>query len=121
MTDSRKYGKLKNLIGQIAKGYVDSQKFTGIFQARLVSVNPLTFVKSNDIEISGNSLIVPKYRVFTEQDIGNYFVFMNNHGGQTFYYLYEASSPGENGIPYTFIGRIEGIERDITHLRRKGD
>lgn len=99
--------KLKMIVTEIVKKYIDTLSFSNVFHAKLVSINPLKFVRSDGIEIYDSLLVVPKYRRFTDYEIGKSFVFMSNHEGQVFYYLYEASSPqGENGVDYHWQGLI---------------
>ena len=100
--------KLKMTIVRIIKDYFDSLSFCNVFHAKLVSINPLKFVRDDGIQIYDNLLVVPKYRKFTSYEIGKSFVFMSNHQGQVFYYLYEASYPqGSNGIDYHWQGLIK--------------
>ena len=81
----------------------------GMTRASLKSLSPLTFTITEQLEIYGQMIVLPKYRVFTAKDIGKSFVFFKNQGGQTYYYLYEASQPqGSNGIPYHFTGKMRG-------------
>lgn len=98
--------KLKQAIAEIAKDYTSSLSFSDIFHARLTSLDPLTFKRDDDLELYGKFLVVPKYRKFTQEEIGNYFVFQSNHENQVHYYMYEASSPqGSNGIDYHWEGK----------------
>lgn len=102
---------LKELIDIIIDKKINSKMFANISYAKLVSLSPLNFkLESNpDPDIKEEFLVVPKYKVFTEDDIGKNFVLISNDGGQTFFYLYEASSPqGSNGIPYHFEGTFNG-------------
>ncbi|EHL11073.1 hypothetical protein HMPREF9629_00610 [Peptoanaerobacter stomatis] len=100
--------RLKTVIVEIVKKYIDTLSFSCVFHAKLVSINPLKFIRSDGIEIYESLLVVPKYRKFTDYEIGNCFVFISNHEGQVFYYLYEASSPqGSNGVDYHWQGLIK--------------
>lgn len=98
--------KLKSLMTQVTKKYMESLSFSTVFQATLTVLSPLTFMRSDSIELSGSALIVPKRRRFTEADLDKSFVFMSNHEGQVFYYLYEAAMPGENGEEFHFKGEL---------------
>lgn len=98
--------KLKSLMTQVTKKYVESLSFSTVFQATLTALSPLTFMRSDSIELSRSALIVPKRRRFTETDLGKSFVFMSNNEGQVFYYLYEASLPGENGEEFHLKGEL---------------
>lgn len=100
--------KLKTIITEIVKKYMDNISFSGVCTAKLVSISPLKFVTNDGIEIYNNFLVVPKYRKFTIYEIGNEFVFISNYGGQVFYYLYEASFPrGSNGVEFHIKGKIK--------------
>lgn len=101
------YVRFKQLIEDIAKGVINHDTFAKVVFAKLKSVNPLKFELSDKIEIFGDCLISPKYRVFREDEIGNDFVFQEDHEGQRFIYLYEAAAPGQNGIEYQWKGRID--------------
>lgn len=98
--------KLKQVIAEIAKDYTGTLSFSDIFHAKLISLDPLIFIRDDDIVLVEKFLVVPKYRKFTEEEIGNYFVFQSNHENQVHYYMYEASSPqGSNGIDYYWTGK----------------
>lgn len=100
--------KLKQVIAEIAKDYNGSLSFSDVFHAQLVSLDPLTFIRDDNIVLVEKFLVVPKYRKFTEEEIGNYFVFQSNHENQVHYYQYEASSPqGSNGVDYHWKGKNE--------------
>lgn len=97
--------KLKEVISNIAADYVSSLTFSSIVHAKLEKLVPLTFKRDDDVELKEKWLVVPKYRKFTEEEIGHSFVFQSNQEGQVWYYLYEASSPqGSNGVDYYFDG-----------------
>lgn len=100
------YNKLKQIIEKIAKGVVDRSAPSRKVHARLVSVSPLKFRVDDKIDIYGQFLISPKYHVFTDEDIGTEYVFLQDYSGQQFIFLYEAAPQGENGIPYTFTGEL---------------
>lgn len=101
-----KYLELKNTIEDIAKGVMESRTSTKKVHAKLISVTPLKFQLNEKIFIYGSALISPKYRVFREDEIGNEFVFQEDESGQQYIYCYEAASPGENGVPYKWKGKI---------------
>lgn len=97
--------KLKKIMTKIAADYSSTLKTATIVHAKLISLYPLTFKRDDDIELKEEWLVVPKYRKFTAEEIGHYFVFQSNAEGQVWYYLYEASSPqGSNGVDYYFDG-----------------
>ncbi len=108
---------------KVLKNIADSQQgkisFSEIIYAKLTSINPVTFIPEDregeeglkKIIIKEDFLVIPKYRVFTEEEIGNKFVLQKNFRGQTYFYLYEASEPqGQNGLEYKWKGRIEKCE-----------
>lgn len=99
---------LKELIDQIIDRKMNNRLYSNIIYAKLKTLTPLTFIpESDDFELKGDFLVVPRYKVFTEDDIGRKFVFAGNDGGQTYFYLYEASQPqGSNGEPYKWRGEI---------------
>lgn len=100
--------RLKTVMSRVARDYVDTINFAGLVHAELISLDPLIFRLDNNIELRQEWLVVPKYRRFTEEEIGHLFVFACNHGGQVYYYLYEASYPqGSNGRPYHWEGYLE--------------
>lgn len=103
---------------QVLKNISDNQNskiaFSELIYAKLTSINPITFIpetkdgEEKKIVIQEDFLVIPKYRVFTEEEIGNKFVLQKNFRGQTYFYLYEASSPqGSNGVEYKWSGRID--------------
>ena len=97
--------KLKKAMTRIAADYVGTLKTATIVHSKLEKLEPLTFKRDDDIELKEEFLVVPKYRKFTNEEIGHYFVFQSNAEGQVWYYLYEASSPqGSNGVDYYFDG-----------------
>ena len=101
----------KTLIDQAIDAKIRGSMPATISYANLVSLDPLNFKLESDpnIDIKEEFLVVPKYRVFTEKDLGKKFVLISNNGGQTYFYLYQASDPqGSNGIPYHFKGTFEG-------------
>lgn len=96
------------LIKQISKGVIDGEVMGGFTRATLISLSPLTFQVTAQLKIYGSFLVTPKYRIFTEKDIGKEFVFFKDLGGQTYYYAYEPQSPqGANGEEYVFSGEME--------------
>lgn len=102
------YIELKQVIEEIARGVVNNQVYTRKIHAKLISINPLKFQLSEKIFIYGANCITPKYRVFTQEDIGKSFVFQEDMEGQQFIYCYEPTDkPGENGVPYQWSGKID--------------
>lgn len=101
------YGELKKTIEKIAGEVFKAATPTKKVHARLIGLDPLKFQLSEKIFIYGPALISPKYRVFTNKDIGNSFVFQEDQNGQQYIYLYEAAAPGENGIAYNWSGEIK--------------
>lgn len=100
------FQKLKRLIESISSGVLNNTSFTKKVHAKLISVNPLKF-SLDKIVIEGSMLITPKYRVFREDEIGNSFVFQEDHDGQQFIYCYEASPLGKNGVAYKWKGSLK--------------
>jgi len=103
----------KALAKQTVVDELGRRTFSNITYATLTSLSPLTFIPEGDtnVELEGEFLVVPKYKVFTEKDIGKKFVFQCNDGGQTWFYLYEPSNPqGSNGVEYKWKGRIDECE-----------
>lgn len=97
---------LKNAIEKIASGVIDEKNMARKVFAKLTKVNPPTFRLYDNLEVSGAFVITPKYRVFTERDIGKDFVLEEDFGGQRYFYCYEAANVGENGIAYRWTGLI---------------
>lgn len=100
----RLLGSLKMVSHNVSQGAVPAQ----MTRATLISLTPLTFRITEQLKLHDQMIVIPKYKVFIEEDIGKHYVFFKNAGGQTYYYMYEASSPqGSNGEPYHFAGRSE--------------
>lgn len=97
---------LKSLIERIAGDVVTERGMSKKVHAKLVKVSPPTFRLYDNLEISGAFVITPKYRVFTEDDIGHDFIFEEDYSGQQFIYCYEAAPTGENGVAYKWQGKI---------------
>ena len=102
--------ELKGVIQEIAVNVIQGGSLTSLTYAELVSIEPLVFKENAKLTISGVHLITPRYRAFTEDDIGKKFAFMKNAGGQDYFYLYEAAPKGHNGVPYSWSGEIEECE-----------
>ena len=83
---------------RMVEGVIAGKSFTKVVTAELVSVSPITFsLLSGKIRLKGANLVIPAHRVFTAEEIGRSFCFLENEGGQQYYYLYEAAPSGENG------------------------
>lgn len=124
---------LKTVIEKIAGGVIDEKNMARKVFAKLIKTSPPTFkLYDGDLEVSGAFVVTPKYRVFTTKDIGRDFVLEEDLGGQRYFYCYEAAEVGQNGVEYSFKGRIDkckligkyphgdvevtsGIIYDITH------
>lgn len=103
---------LKGAIDEIVNQNLGRRMNSEIIYCKLISLDPLDFIPENDdkLHIKEEFLVVPKYRPFTKKDLGKKFVLIRNDGGQTYFYMYEASEPqGSNGIPYHFEGTHEFI------------
>lgn len=99
--------RLLNNLKQISKDQFSGESPGGFTRATLTSLNPLTFQITSKLKVSGHFIVTPKYRVFTEEDIGKDFVFFKDLGGQTYYYAYEPQTPqGANGESYHFKGKV---------------
>lgn len=96
------YGRLKEVVEEIASGVMNRATGTRKVHARLVSVEPLKFQLTDKLFIFGSALISPRFRVFRPDEIGKGFVFQEDAGGQQFIYLYEAAEPGKNGEEYRY-------------------
>lgn len=110
---------LISIMNKLIEDYDKRSARSEITYCELISINPVTFVPKNEdqknLKIKEEFLVVPKYRVFIEDDIGKNFVLSRNAGGQTYFYLYEASSPqGSNGEPYNFVGDHFFVEGNVT-------
>lgn len=104
---------LYKVLKDIAENQQSKITFSEIIYATLISINPVTFKREDNtkIIIKEEYLVVPKYRVFTAEEIGHKFVLQKNFRGQTYFYLYEASYPqGSNGVEYHYKGRIDECE-----------
>lgn len=107
---------LKILIDEIIDQRLERAMRSQISYCTLKSLSPLCFVPEYDkkINIKEEYLVVPKYRVFTKEDLGKKFALISNDGGQTFFYLYQASEPqGTNGVEYKFKGTHEFIDGSV--------
>lgn len=107
---------LKGAIDEIVNQNLGRRMNSEIVYCKLISLDPLDFIPENDdkLHIMEEYLVVPKYRPFTKKDLGKKFVLISNDGGQTYFYLYEASEPqGSNGIPYHFEGTHEFINGEM--------
>ena len=102
------YNELVEVIKQISNDIVVGSVPGGCTRATLVSLDPLTFQVTSQLKLYGQFLTTPKHKVFREEDIGRKYVFWKDSGGQTYYYLYEAATQGQNGVPYNFRGTFEG-------------
>lgn len=99
---------LKAVIEKIANGVIDEKNMARKVFAKLTKISPPTFkLYDGDLEVSGDFVVTPKYRVFTTKDIGKDFVLEEDLGGQRYFYCYEAANVGQNGIEYSFKGRID--------------
>lgn len=99
--------KFKKLIMKIVADVIKGTAPSGATRATLIGINPLEFRVNAQLFLKGQFLVVPKYQVFTAEDIGKEYVFLKDHTGQTYYWMYEPSTPqGSNGIPYSFSGDI---------------
>lgn len=98
---------LKGAIEKIASDVVGEMTMTKLVNAKLIKTDPPTFKLYDDLIISDSFVITPKYRVFTAKDIGKEFVLQENYGGQEYIYCYEAAGRGQNGVEYSFKGRID--------------
>ena len=99
--------RLKRIAQQVAKEVSLGQEHTAIAYGTLDKINPPTFIFEGLDPLDKESIITPKYKVFTPEDIGKKYVFMKNIGGQTYFYMYEAAPQGENGVEYKWKGRID--------------
>lgn len=93
---------LRGAIDEIVNQNLGRRMNSEIVYCKLISLDPLDFILENtdEVHIKEEFLVVPKYRPFTKKDLGKKFVLISNDGGQTYFYLYEASEPqGSNGIP----------------------
>lgn len=97
---------LKGAIEKIASDVVGEMTMAKLVNAKLIKTDPPTFKLYDDLIISDSFVITPKYRVFTDKDIGKEFVLQENYGGQEYIYCYEAAGRGQNGTEYSFKGRI---------------
>lgn len=109
----------KGLFDEHFNGKLGGLALPQLYYCKLVSLNPLNFKPDNEdeqkIDIKEEFLVVPKYRPFTEKDLNKKFVLLSNNGGQTYFYLYEASEPqGSNGIAYDFEGSHSFVNGNIT-------
>lgn len=102
------YNDIVQGMKKVAESIYNGSVPGGFTRAKLEKLNPLTFRVNSKLSLYGQFLVVPKYKVFRPEDIGKDFVFFIDSGGQTFYYVYEPSSPqGSNGVPYRFEGEIK--------------
>lgn len=99
--------KWKIMIQEAIADGIKSAKVSELTYLELISLDPLIFMKDSKTEIKSQFIVTPKYYVFTEDDLNKKFVFQRNHGGQTFYFLYEPAKNGKNGEPYKWSGKIE--------------
>ena len=102
-----KGSELKTVIQKIVRDVIKGAELSNIVYGTLIDINPPTFRFEGLDPLSEEFIITPKYKVFLNEDLGNKYVFMKNTGGQTYFYLYEAQNQGENGVEYSWEGRIE--------------
>ena len=110
---------MKKILDEYSSKRLHEGDFAKIHYATLISLYPLDFMLNDDnkIHLKEEYLVVPKYRPFVESDVGKRFVFVSNHGGQTYFYLYEASDPqGSNGIKYKHKKHINDSKINISKI-----
>lgn len=81
---------LLDAVKKIANAVYDSRKPTRITYARLISTSPVVFQKNIKVKISEElkNLVMPYGMTFFPEDIGSTHVFIQDEGGQVFYYLF---------------------------------
>ncbi len=101
--DNNKIGyDLLNTIKDVVHNYIGSKAKDERCYLKLESVKPLIFRNTvNDIEVKGNMLITPRYRVFKTEEVGTMFMFLKTDDANKYIYLYETAFPGSNGERYT--------------------
>lgn len=82
------YAQIAEVIKEIAKGVTQSLSPTNVAILELVSVTPLKFRKSIELELD-SEIVIPRGLFFSENDIGKHYVFIKNEDGQEYYFLYE--------------------------------
>lgn len=100
----------KGVIENIVNNVVDSKNMSRKVHATLTACDPPTFRVGKDLEVKGDFVITPKYRVFTSKDVGKSFVLQEDFGGQQYIYCYEAAPTGKNGVPYSWCGSIPSCD-----------
>lgn len=103
---------------RMVEGVLAGKSFTKAVTAELVSLSPLTFsLLGGKIRLKGANLVIPAHRIFTAEEVGKSFCFLENDGGQRYYYLYEAAPSGENGRYLEY--EVEVSSAPAGHIRKK--
>lgn len=101
--------RLMETIKKISQEMIDGNVPGGYTRAKLTQIEPeLIFKITDKIEVRGQFIVTPKFKVFRQEDIGKDYVFFKDYGGQTYYYAYEPNpEQGKNGISYFWEGSIQ--------------
>lgn len=76
-------------ISKIADKAQDAKApFKGVY-AKLISIDPLTFRVDMRMDVKKRFLIFPKGMTFISEDIGKKYLFLRDHGGQQYFFMYE--------------------------------
>ncbi|MFM9413347.1 hypothetical protein ACKQTC_03090 [Peptococcus simiae] len=81
---------LLDAIKQIAGTVYESRKPARVTYAKLTSISPVAFQKNIKVKLSKElkNLVLPYGVTFLPEDVGSTHVFLQDEGGQVFYYLY---------------------------------
>lgn len=110
---------LLHTLKELIENTISSKSFSKVITAKLISLEPLVFSYLNGkIKMKGNNLITPAHRVFTNEDINKNFCFLENEGGQEYFYLYKMAEKGKNGTLYEYEVETKQAAKP-NHIRKK--
>lgn len=90
--------QLLHTLKELIESSINARSFSKVVTAKLISIDPLTFSYLNGkIKLKGNNLTTPAHKVFAKEDLNKNFCFLENEGGQEYFYLYEMAERGKNG------------------------
>ena len=94
---------LLHTLKELIEHTINAKSFSKVITAKLVSLEPLIFSYLNGkIKLKGSNLITPAHRVFMKEDLNKNFCFLENEGGQEYFYLYKMAERGKNGTLFEY-------------------
>lgn len=110
---------LLHTLKELIENTISSKTFSKVITAKLISLEPLIFSCLNGkIKMKGNNLVTPAHRIFTNEDLNKNFCFLENEGGQEYFYLYEMTERGKNGTLFEYEVETKETAKP-NHIRKK--